>query len=64
MIYGTGKHSYELVEGWAKLPAGWSFLAPYAIAMDSRGDLYIGEVPMTHNKIDRGARAVQKFARK
>jgi sugar lactone lactonase YvrE len=40
------------------------FLAPHAIAMDSRGDLYIGEVPMTHNKIDRGARAVQKFARK
>lgn len=40
------------------------FLAPHAIAMDSRGDLYIGEVPMTHNKIDRGAKAVQKFTRK
>ncbi len=40
------------------------FLAPHAIAMDSRGDLYVGEVPWAHNKIDRSARAVQKFARK
>ncbi|MFQ5710550.1 MAG: peptidyl-alpha-hydroxyglycine alpha-amidating lyase family protein [Candidatus Geothermarchaeales archaeon] len=40
------------------------FVAPHAIAIDSKGDLYVGEVAMTHTKIDRGSRAVQKFARK
>jgi DNA-binding beta-propeller fold protein YncE len=40
------------------------FLAPHTITGDSRGDLYIGEVSMTHAKVDRGGRALQKFARK
>jgi len=40
------------------------FLAPHAIAVDSRGDLYVGDVSWAHNKIDRGSRTVQKFARK
>ena len=40
------------------------FIAPHAIAVDSRGDLYVGEVCHTHCGIDRGARAVQKFARR
>jgi len=39
------------------------FLAPHAIAVDSRGDLYVGDVSWTHNKIDRGPRTLQKFAR-
>jgi len=39
------------------------FLAPHAIAVDSRGDIYVGEVSWTHNKVDRGPRTVQKFAR-
>ena len=39
------------------------FLAPHAIAVDSRGDLYVGDVSWAHNKIDRGPRTVQKFAR-
>ena len=40
------------------------FYAPHCVAVDSRGDLYVGEVSMTEAKIDRGPRALQKFARK
>ena len=40
------------------------FYAPHCVAVDSRGDLYIGEVSMTEAKLDRGPRALQKFARK
>jgi len=39
------------------------FLAPHAIAVDSRGDLYVGEVSMTGAGVDKGSRTVQKFAR-
>ncbi|GAI28802.1 unnamed protein product [marine sediment metagenome] len=40
------------------------FLAPHAIAVDSRGDLYVGEVSKTYAGVDKGSRVVQKFARK
>ena len=40
------------------------FYAPHAITVDSRGDLYIGEVSKTFAKVDRGPRTVQKFVRK
>jgi DNA-binding beta-propeller fold protein YncE len=40
------------------------FLAPHTLAVDSRGDIYVGEVAKTFAKIDRGARTVQKFVRK
>ncbi len=40
------------------------FYAPHAIAVDSRGDLYVGEVSMAEFGIDRGPRTVQKFARR
>jgi len=40
------------------------FVAPHAIAVDSRGDIYVGEVSMAHARIDRGSRTVQKFARR
>jgi hypothetical protein len=39
------------------------FVSPHAIAVDSRGDVYVGEVALTHSGIDRGSRVVQKFAR-
>jgi DNA-binding beta-propeller fold protein YncE len=39
------------------------FHAPHAIAVDSRGDLYVGEVSMTSAGVDKGSRTVQKFAR-
>lgn len=38
------------------------FVAPHAIAVDSRGDLYVGAVAKTYAHVDRGARTVQKFA--
>ncbi len=40
------------------------FVAPHAIAVDSRGDIYVGEVSMALHGIDRGSRTVQKFARR
>ena len=40
------------------------FLAPHAITVDSRGDLYVGEVSRTFAKVDKGSRTVQKFVRK
>lgn len=39
------------------------FFAPHAIAVDSRGDIYVGDVSMAEFGIDRGSGAVQKFAR-
>lgn len=38
------------------------FVSPHAISVDSRGDVYVGEVAMTHSGLDRGARVIQKFA--
>jgi DNA-binding beta-propeller fold protein YncE len=40
------------------------FHAPHAIAVDSRGDLYVGEVSMTGAGVDKGPRTIQKFARR
>jgi len=40
------------------------FTAPHAIAVDSKGDLYVGEVAMAYAKVDRGARTIRKFARR
>ncbi|MEE9365207.1 MAG: peptidyl-alpha-hydroxyglycine alpha-amidating lyase family protein [Dehalococcoidales bacterium] len=40
------------------------FIAPHAIAVDSQGSIYVGEVAYTGFKIDKGPRAIQKFARK
>lgn len=39
------------------------FLAPHTISVDSKGDLYVGEVSYTHAGTDRGARTIQKFER-
>ncbi|MEW6671329.1 MAG: peptidyl-alpha-hydroxyglycine alpha-amidating lyase family protein [Thermodesulfobacteriota bacterium] len=44
-------------------PSDPLFYSPHAVAVDSRGDLYIGEVSMTNSKVDRGPRTIQKFAR-
>ena len=40
------------------------FVGPHVICVDSRGDLYVGEVATTFGKVDRGARTIQKFERK
>jgi len=39
------------------------FVAPHTTAVDESGDLYIGEVSLTHAHLDRGARTLQKFVR-
>ncbi len=39
------------------------FFAPHTLVVDSRGDLYVGEVSMAEFGVDRGPRTVQKFAR-
>ncbi len=40
------------------------FVGPHVICVDSRGDLYVGEVATTFGKVNRGARTIQKFMRK
>jgi DNA-binding beta-propeller fold protein YncE len=39
------------------------FHAPHAIAIDSHGDVYVGDVAYTHAKVDRGANTIRKFRR-
>lgn len=53
----------------APVPAGGrSFedpllFGPHAIAVDSQGLLYVGEVAQAYGKTERGTRAIQKFVR-
>ena len=39
------------------------FLAPHTVAVDSHGDVYVGEVSRTHAGTDRGANTIHKFRR-
>ena len=46
---GQGDYQYELVEGWGKLPEGWSFGEVGAVAVDKKDQVYVfnrGEHPM------------------
>lgn len=46
---GSGKLTYQPVEGWAKLPEGWSFLELAGVAVDSKDNVYAltrGEHPV------------------
>jgi DNA-binding beta-propeller fold protein YncE len=55
-----------LVARWGNSSAQRSdalFLSPHTVAVDSHGDVYVGEVSKTHAGVDRGARTIQKFAR-
>ncbi len=56
----------ELLARWgneAHSPDRPLFIAPHVIAVDPRGDLYVGEVSMTHAKVNKGANTLQKFVR-
>jgi DNA-binding beta-propeller fold protein YncE len=44
--------------------ADYLFVTPHAIAVDSHGDIYVGEIRHNMAKVDRGSRALQKFVRK
>src|SRR5206468_12748985 len=37
---GSGSYRYEVVESWAKLPAGWTFGPVSAVATDSQDRVY------------------------
>jgi len=39
------------------------FLAPHTVAVDSSGDVYVGEVSRTYAGTDRGADTIHKFRR-
>jgi DNA-binding beta-propeller fold protein YncE len=39
------------------------FVAPHTVAVDSRGDVYVGEVASGYANVDRGARTMRKFDR-
>ena len=54
MLYDTSKHTYELVDGWAKLPEGWSFTGICGLSIDSQDRVYI---------LDRGPHSVAIFDR-
>ncbi len=56
----------ELLARWGNRSADKEsalFHGPHVIAVDSHGDLYVGEVSMTHAGVDKGANTVQKFRR-
>ena len=38
---GSGKYTYEIMENWAKMPAGMSFGAVSAVATDSQDRVYV-----------------------
>lgn len=40
MLVGEGRYRYEVAQGWAQLPAGWSFGDVTAVAIDSRDNVY------------------------
>jgi sugar lactone lactonase YvrE len=56
----------KLLDRWGdegmSVEAG-GFISPHGVAVDSRGDIYVGEVCETNMGIDRGFRALQKFVR-
>ncbi|MBC8235565.1 hypothetical protein H8E77_38960 [bacterium] len=41
MIYGSGKYTYEVVEGWAKLPEGRELGLVSSMACDSQNRVYV-----------------------
>ena len=58
--WGTGQVVQKSTDGQERNPT--LFIAPHTVAVDSRGDLYVGEVSMTAGGVDRGSRTIQKFA--
>ncbi|MBT3283542.1 6-bladed beta-propeller [Candidatus Bathyarchaeota archaeon] len=49
MEYGSGKHTYELVENWAKIPEDYSLVDVTGISIDSKDHIYVfnrGKRPM------------------
>ena len=46
---GSGNFKYQVIENWARIPDGWSFLDVAAVAVDNKDRVYVfnrGEHPM------------------
>ncbi|MBI4552219.1 MAG: hypothetical protein HY710_08145, partial [Candidatus Latescibacteria bacterium] len=41
MKLGTGLHTYEVAEGWPRLPDGWAFTQTPAVVVDSQDRVYV-----------------------
>jgi hypothetical protein len=58
---------FKAIEGWEKLPAGCVHRDVDGVAVDSRGELSVGEVTWTFGiskfGVREGAHTFQKFAR-
>ena len=37
---GSGDFRYEVIEGWGKLPDGWTFKEVAAVAVDKKDQVY------------------------
>ena len=54
----------KLLARWGSTEAETTlFWSPHAIVVDSRGDIYVGEIRHEMAKVDSGSRALQKFTR-
>ena len=38
---GTAAHTYDVVEGWGKLPDGWTYREAAAVGVDSKDNVYV-----------------------
>jgi DNA-binding beta-propeller fold protein YncE len=50
VAFGSGRHKYEVVTNWAKLPEGWAFNDAAGVAVDSKDRVYVfsrSEHPLT-----------------
>jgi DNA-binding beta-propeller fold protein YncE len=54
VFYGAGNHRYELVDGWARIPEGYSFFDIGGLSIDAQDRLYV---------LNRGSRPVMVFDR-
>src|SRR5207247_4275667 len=49
ILLGSGKYTYEPVEGWGKLPEGWRYVEVAGVDVDSKDNVYLitrGEHPV------------------
>ena len=40
-MMGNGQYSYEVAEGWGKLPEGWSYREVAAVGVDRQDRVYL-----------------------
>ena len=50
---GNGSMTYTVVDGWAKLPEGWSFKECGGVAVDSKDNVYYSPQGVTKVSVGR-----------